>query len=173
MIKTGEKTLKADAWKGYRLQFEKPTEVLVVDRADGSVIKNTLAETALIKVDGRATDIVVKAGNTEHWSYKEFVRRETPDPVPREIPEDRLVPPSLFEQLRDFLRNEVAERYGSDSKEMETFEEADDFLVEESDMSSKYTLQPMVEENIEVPREAASPPAAEPESPPTEQPAAP
>jgi hypothetical protein len=83
-----------------------------------------------------AVDGFVNVENNMHWSIDLVPLSspyETHDPVPVEVPEDKRVPESLQSKLERMLAGMVAERYGKDSREMETFEESMDFDIDDDD----------------------------------------
>lgn len=64
--------------------------------------------------------------------------REIPDPRPVEIPDNYKRPPTLREQIQQAIRQEfsrVAAQHGA-----ETFEEADDFDIEDDEPRSQWEL---------------------------------
>lgn len=65
---------------------------------------------------------------------------EVPDPVPLEPPVGFVRRPSLTEQIRDMVRSEAV-RAAAESQGMESFEEADDFSVEDDDPSTPYEAE--------------------------------
>lgn len=77
---------------------------------------------------------------------KEFVDwKEYPDPTPVEIPVHMKRPPTLQEQIQMFVRTELSRR--ADEVGLETFEEADDFDVGDSDdLASPYEISEMADE---------------------------
>lgn len=56
------------------------------------------------------------------------------DPVPVELPDDARPPESLEEKLKRFVGEMVAHRFGEDSEQMETLEEALDFGDDEHEI---------------------------------------
>lgn len=84
---------------------------------------------------------------------REFLRQqaqgtaEVPDPTPVEA---SLVPAplTLREEMRRFIRQELSAR--ADERDMETFEESDDFEVEEEpDFTTGYTVHELVDPELE------------------------
>lgn len=72
--------------------------------------------------------------------------KEHLDPTPIEIPAGFDKPPSLRDEMRRFIREEFA-RSAVDAEDAETFEEADDFDIDEDpDPFSQYEVMDMVEE---------------------------
>lgn len=75
--------------------------------------------------------------------------REIPNPIPAEIPLNFRRPPTLQEQIKMYVRRELSMQAADDGHE--TFEEADDFEVDDDyDPSSPY------EENFDVEQPATS-----------------
>lgn len=88
--------------------------------------------------------------------------RELPDPTPLEVPLNWKRPPSMQELIKQHIRSEMS-RQAADTG-METFEEADDFDVDEDpDPLSQYELREMAEERpkprVEAPQEKPAEPA--------------
>lgn len=83
--------------------------------------------------------------------------RQIPDPRPVEVPLGYTRPPSLQEEIKRFVRNELSLR--AREQGVETFEEADDFDIpeEEDEFVSEYEVQEMAVEAIDV--DADPPPA--------------
>lgn len=71
------------------------------------------------------------------------------DPVPFEIPEDMKRPQTMDEKMKMFLGQMLAERYGADSDEVESFEEAMDFDLPDDDPLSGYEVIEMTEDYVE------------------------
>lgn len=72
---------------------------------------------------------------------------EIPDPTPIEVPVDFRAPPSLVDEIKRYVRAELSAR--ADAAGEETFEEADDFWVDDDEhLSSEYELTDMQEEFI-------------------------
>lgn len=84
---------------------------------------------------------------------------EYPDPTPIEVPLGFRRPPSIHEEIRRFVRQEMSRQ--AQEQGGESFEEADDFEVDEDpDPLTQYELQPMqVERAIrrEAPQEEKAP----------------
>lgn len=82
--------------------------------------------------------------------------RELPDPTPIDVPLNWKRPPSMQDLIKQHIRVEMS-RQAADTG-METFEEADDFEVDEDpDPLSQYELREMAEERpkprVEAPQE--------------------
>lgn len=96
--------------------------------------------------------------------------RELPDPRPVEWPVGVSRPLSIQEEIQRFVRVEMSRR--AQEHGMESFEEADDFDVEEEDdWQSPYQLTELQEETIGAPPAPRSPSGSEgePPTPPAEQ----
>lgn len=106
----------------------------------------------------------VSVPGQSHWSIEV---EELPDPFdkadprPVEIPEELAKEVTLEDKLKQFVADMVAERYGADSDQMETLEEALDLDMDDEDELplSGYEVNEMDE--VEPPAE----PAAEPPKP--------
>lgn len=88
-----------------------------------------------------------------HWSIDtRYIKSpfENADPVPVEVPEDVKSPETLQDKLQRMLAGMIAERYGRDSDEMETFEDAMDFDMEDEDtpLTSRYDVTDMVSDDF-------------------------
>lgn len=72
--------------------------------------------------------------------------RQVPDPRPVEVPLSFQRPPSLQEEIKRFVRLELSKRAAS--QELESFDEADDFDVDDEDPLpvSAYEVREMVPE---------------------------
>lgn len=71
--------------------------------------------------------------------------QELPDSTPIELPLRFKRPPTLQEQIKQMVRHEVSRT--AEEQGFESFEEADDFAVEDDDMPvSRHELSPMQEE---------------------------
>lgn len=70
------------------------------------------------------------------------------DPVPVEVPDDMKPTLTLEDKLKIYLAEMVSERYGSDSAEYDTFEEAMDLDWDEEDEAplSGFEVKEMIEE---------------------------
>jgi hypothetical protein len=97
------------------------------------------------------------------------------DPVPFEVPEENRGQLTLEEKLRTYLAEMLRDRYGEDSEEYDTFEDAQDFLIpDDEDILTGYELQDMEPLETDLPPEEnqAPPPQEEPVDPPAEDPPA-
>lgn len=72
---------------------------------------------------------------------------ETPDTTPVEIPGNRERPLSLREDMRRFIREELS-KHAAEQHEAETFEESDDFTIDEDEIpiTSQYTVRELTPE---------------------------
>ena len=145
-----------------------------VIEADQSFVVNYLTEDGEItktlssynnKVHNKSGGImqVVPAQATAFWTptyQDEAVSKEVPDPTPIEVGLEK--PPTLIERMQQFIRSELANNYGAGSQELETWEEAQDFMMNDADdIVSPYELHAMQEEMIEPPTEPAPEPTPE------------
>lgn len=96
---------------------------------------------------------------------------EEVSPIPYEVPDDNAANLTLEEKLKRYLAEMVAERYGEESDEMDTFDDAQDLDWEDEDPLAQFEPKPVIEEEIlpadpppEPPPEPD--PAPDPESPP-------
>lgn len=67
---------------------------------------------------------------------------EVPDQTPVEVPTGLRRPPSIHEEIKRFIRSELSRQ--AQANEMETFEEADDFEIDDSeidDLPTPYQLR--------------------------------
>lgn len=91
--------------------------------------------------------------------------REIPDPRPVELPTGLRVRPTLQEEIQRYIRAEMSLR--ARDQGMETFEEANDFDIEDDwepiDDDSPYTLRDMIPEPFDV--DASTKPEAPPAPP--------
>lgn len=83
---------------------------------------------------------------------------EIPDKRPIAVPLGYEVPESLSDMIARMVRTHsvIAARNGA-----ETFEESDDFDVDDEEMTSQYELKPMQEEYVQ-PKPVVTPPAPAP-----------
>lgn len=117
--------------------------------------------------------IAIECDESTMWGYEEIERinGETLDLTPVEISAERSRPPTLKEEMRRFISDEMS-RVG-ESQGQETFEESDDFDIDDDELSSPYELTEMQEEFIpeppetpsETPHEAAHAPSTLPAEP--------
>lgn len=92
--------------------------------------------------------------------------RELPDSTPIELPLHWQRPQTIQEQIRSFVRSELSRRAAAQGEE--TFEEADDFDVDDDfDPRSPWELNFDQEQE---PRQTAEPPAPAPPPPPPPDP---
>jgi hypothetical protein len=88
---------------------------------------------------------------------------EDVSPVPVEMPEDKKRGLTMMEKMKIYLADMVAERYGEDSDQYDTFEDAMDFDDEENDVVelSGYEISDVVEEEPNEPSATETPPTGE------------
>lgn len=104
-----------------------------------------------------------------HWSM-DVTEMPDPfdksDPVKVEIPDDAKIPETLEDKLKRFLMGMIVERYGKESVEHETMEDALDMDVDDDDAIplSGYEVTEMTDVFPDIPEEAeAAPPVVEEE----------
>ncbi len=98
---------------------------------------------------------------------------EVPDPIPLELPVGYEQPPSMQELVQQYVRETLSD--DAAASDMGTFEEEDDFEVDDENLLdlSGYEVHEfeMVEENpVEDPAPPEDPPVAAPAAPETEPP---
>ncbi len=74
--------------------------------------------------------------------------------IPYEIPDDNQANLSLEEKLKFYLAEMVAEKYGPESKEFDTFEDAMDFDEEDDNILSGFEVPEIIEEKPDEPIQA-------------------
>lgn len=94
--------------------------------------------------------------------------RELPDSTPLAVPLNWKRPPSLQEMIKQHIRTEMS--LSAQDQGMESFEEADDFDVDEDpDPLSQYELREMAEERpkprVEAPQEKPPEPSKKDDAP--------
>lgn len=96
---------------------------------------------------------------------------EVPDSRPVEVPTRLKMPLSRAEQIRAFIRHELSR--SADENGRESFEEADDFSIDEAEPYSPYELRELEGQPFPAsPPEAAKPEVSSPASRPHDAPAA-
>ena len=70
-----------------------------------------------------------------HVEHQRSFPFEPADAVPVEVPADQKVPETMEQKMIRYLGRMVAERYGSNSQELETYEEYTDFDLDEDEVS--------------------------------------
>lgn len=93
--------------------------------------------------------------------------REHPDPTPVELPGDWERPPTMEELIQRYVRTTLSQAAAEDG--FESFEEADDFEIDEPEPFSAFELQPMQEEAELLRAEAEQPAQNAPAEPPPEE----
>ena len=68
-----------------------------------------------------------------HMEYQATFPFEPADPVPVDVPLEARMPETMEQKMIRYLGRMVAERYGSNSQELETFEEYTDFDLNEDE----------------------------------------
>lgn len=114
------------------------------------------------------TEIAIS--NSEEYGFLNVRGHEVPDPTVIEPPLGYVPQPDLMEQMRAMVRNELSRI--AEANEHETFEEADDFEIEDDPVQLQSVwsndFEPSVQELIEAGRESLAKRSA-PDSPPSPQ----
>lgn len=98
--------------------------------------------------------------------FHELVDKEPVDPVPHELANPALAPPTLREQIQQSIRSELS--LLAEDRGLESFDEADDFEEDEpeADPLTAYEMVMMTPESDETLDGPAEPAATEAETPP-------
>jgi hypothetical protein len=170
-IKTGPNILNIPAHSRCRILAE--TEFVVMstttNEKTGEIKKDALFAISkdkemVLRTKEDLINVFVQIDTGKHWSSEIETTNpyEKVDPVPFEVPEELRQPETLMEKMQRFMVNMVSERFGDNSREMETFEEAMDFDIDgEEDITSPYELIDMEEEYPRQESEAETQPASE------------
>lgn len=147
MIKLGTKNLSVPANTKVYVQANEPFVIKHGDVPIGFSVNNVLT------FDCREDcELTIDIGSKAVWTAdgKRIKSMYDPvDPIPVEIPEEYNAPPTLEDKMKLFLAEMVAERYGKDSKEMESFEDSMDFDMDDDDMPlSQYEVHDMQPEYV-------------------------
>lgn len=170
IIKTGPGQLELKPYQHLRIEgstkYSVMYEVVTMDEETGEekrVYMPLQVVDRFIDVKGKKNGVklYIDIQDGQHWTYtdmKPYVSENVSD-IPVELLEDRRIPMTLEEKLKRFIREEVSERYGRDSREMETLEEFTDFGDEENDDEplSGYEVFEMQEEKPIIKEEPESP----------------
>lgn len=93
-------------------------------------VKRYLTPSEYFSLDKRNREVVVEGGEVLRAPTHDDLGRELPDPVPLAPPIGFVNQPSMFDVMRDMIRGEALKAY-AESTGSETFEEAQDFDVED------------------------------------------
>jgi hypothetical protein len=166
-LKTGSKPWRFEANQKIEIVHQGRLTIFAVDENGEFTSMVTTSESGRLKFRTKdAFDGFIQVQDeTMHWAM-EVIDLPSPfdksDPIPIEVPEDKKQPLSLEDKLRRMLAGMVAERYGADSAEMDTFEDAMDFDDDDEINPvelSGYEVQDMIPDNIVDTHEPTSPPA--------------
>lgn len=121
---------------------------LIPDRDD--LLLGAVSTQQLVPIPPKSgvTQIRIKTKPSVEWACTPFSspsRREDPDPTPVRLPIGQKRPPTLQDEIRRFIRDELSAV--ADNQGLGTFEEEDDFDVgDDEDIFSPYELPEMQEE---------------------------
>ena len=179
MFKTGPQAMEIPAFHKVEILAEGRVSVYSVDEDGQPSALVATSEKGRLRFRTKETlSVYISVGEDLHFDISLVDQNpyDKVDPTPVELPEEA-GPATLEDRLKTFLAGMVAERFGQDSDQMETLEEALDFdMDDEEDPLSGYEVQEMIEDYPEELPEAASSgrePAegetvAEPSKPPVE-----
>lgn len=185
-FKTGSGSVILSPWDKIHLQAEAPTIIgvfpITVDPDTGEMEPSAepidnyqVVPGTDFRLNARQSNVELRVAplmETGHWWFDvwEHVKALEPnDPQPVEIPEEALVPESLENKLKRMLGVMVEERYGRNSQEYDTFEEADDFDIDpDYEPLSGYEVAYFEEEvPVDTPDETPADDSADPPDPDT------
>jgi hypothetical protein len=171
-VHVGPLTLSVDGHTQLGFEAQAEFAVVQVDEKTGEVLRFlgasqdrqlnlVVREDCAIKVE--IEDYMVWS----YWAHHVGPDIEIPDPVPVEIiaPEQ---PDSLEMSLKRLFGQMVMEKYGQDSEELETAEEAMNFDLDGDGLVGGHEVFPVPPKPV-VPEEPAPPPADPPADPPPQE----
>lgn len=179
VLLTGTKLIEVPGKSRLDIQSEVDFPVVLVDEETGEE-QETIAVTKAGKLKVKIEDDIIlacKCPDGFHWSYDIIKRTEENDGVPFAVIEENRQPMSLETKLRYMIAQMALEKFGRDSEEVETLEDALDFDIDDyDDPMSQYEVREMVPEPLNQeadttqvtdpppaePAPAPQPPAAEP-----------
>jgi hypothetical protein len=130
-LKTGSGALNVEANTKVVIRAEGRVTVLTVnsDGEPSGIFASSANGVVRFRVGGADANLYVKVGDGLHWSADLYPIGvfDPADPIPKEPPEEMAKKVTLEDKLKDFIQEMVAERYGDDSDQMETWEEFNDF----------------------------------------------
>lgn len=140
-MKTGSKSVNLPAYHDVRILATEPVSVVLqkLDEQTGELFDYAIIGSQDTEIEfstkDDSVDIRVVCDTGTLWDIDVVDRDpyDKSDPIPVELPEDARIPETLEEKMRRFMRHALLERFGEDSREMETFEESMDFDVPEED----------------------------------------
>jgi hypothetical protein len=168
-IKTGSQIIQFPAFSQVEMISENNLSVFTLNKKKephkfvASSIDNKLRFRTL-----EAIECAVAVTEGVHWSYEAHPIQppyDPSDPVPVELPDDQKAPDTMMDKMKKFLSAMVDERYGSDSKESDSFEDSVDFDIEDPDDYNPLSGYEVTDMQEDFPIEPETPPA-EPETPP-------
>lgn len=147
--------------KGKKFRIETDGEATLYRMADdGSLTGFHKSQNNVISGIGTDELYRLEIGAGGFWTcfvVGDDIRLEHLDNTPIEV--DIEQPPTLIERMQDFIRSEIRNKYGAASQEVETWEDAQDFLLDDTDnLVSPYEMVDMVEEPDPLPDEPITPP---------------
>jgi hypothetical protein len=166
-IKTGTKVLEAPKLSRVQIRAEGQVSLFTVDAETGEPVELVASAPdghINFRTGEEDAQVLVKVPEGHHYSYD--VWYESPydkaDPIPVEVAEEQQE--TLEDKMYKFLGQMMLERYGSDSDEVDTFEEAMDFDIDgDGEIGSSLTQYEEMEEEEPIPFQTSNDPAAEPD----------
>lgn len=143
-VYSGSKEFYIPKGKRFRIEASKPFELTGINE-DGEITKvYASGHTVISNISNGLMSIKLDAGQMFTVDYQQD-NRDPADPVPVElgVPEPKSLRERIQETIRELLHNE----FGTQSKEVETWEEAQDFLMNDTDgLMSPYEMLEMIPE---------------------------
>jgi hypothetical protein len=157
MLKSGKFQIESVGKVQINLESNFPIAVVKIDPEGNPVDILARSDTGKVKMKIHQDELIeVVPGNDLALTSVDVFPIQGPnepvDSVPYEVPEDNRLKMTLEEKLKVYLAEMVAERYGEDSSEYDTFEESMDFGDDE-DMPAMTTY----EESMMTPQEPIEP----------------
>jgi len=170
-VKTGPQVISVPSFSKVRFMAETDFSLMLcsTDKKTGEIVKERFFavsqdKQSIVRTKQDEADLYVSVPEGVHWSFE--VENNSPfervDSIPFEVPEALKKPETLEAKMRRFLAGMVAERYGADSDQMETFEESMDFDIDDPEMPlSRYEIPEatpdFVDESAPADKSAAKP----------------
>jgi hypothetical protein len=160
-VYSGNHTFYIPAGKKFRIEATKPFKLTGITE-EGEIVR--VFDTSSNIIANKSTGIMsIEIPTTQFFTIDyQMDTRDPADPEPMEVgvPE----PLSLRQRIQNEIRNMLKNEYGTESTEVETWEEAQDFLMDDSDgLISPYEALEMIPEEILPPEEVEG--ATAPETP--------
>lgn len=132
-VKTGRQTINLPAYCRATIIAETEFSAFVGEGDDTQLVAVSSDKKMVLRTKEEDMDVHINVPEGVHWSPSLEVTNpfDKSDPKPFEVPEELKKPETLEEKLQRFAAGMVAEMYGRDSAEMETFEEAMDFDIDD------------------------------------------